>query len=137
MTWIVKYIKESLLFKIGVLDVLWIFVSYLEVIFHNPYTPYYWWNYFDMIATNGRHTNETLCTTLHIVLMIIIVLSVLHFLTVKKHGVIDFYIVAMSFIIIITCASLITVHEDVCMYVGMFLEILYLCGLASELSIER
>lgn len=135
-----KYMKESLLFKIGVLNVLWITVSYLEVIFHNPFTPYYWWNYFDLIArgaTSERHAHETLCTLLHVALMIIIIVSVLYFLMVKKNGMIDLYVISMAVIIIITCASLITTHEDVCMYVGMFIEILYLYGLASELSIER
>ena len=71
-SWIMKYMKESLLFKIVVLNVLWITVSYLEVIFHNPFTPYYWWNYFDLIArgvTSERHAHETLCTLLHVVFL--------------------------------------------------------------------
>lgn len=140
MNWIMEYIKRSLLVKIGFINILWIFLSYLEVIFHNPYTEYKWWNYFDLIAMGtiqDRYEHDILCGLTHIILGLIIIVTILYFLTCKRKGVIDIYVILMSAVLIGTCMSLITVKDDLCTFAGMIIEILYLCGLASELSIER
>lgn len=138
--WIVKYIEQSLLFKINLLNLIWIFVSFLDILFHDPYAGSHIWNYFDLIGRgieSKGHTNETLCVGLHIVLGITILLSVLYFISIEYKGLIDFYVIMMSIIMLMTIVSLITQHEDICMYCGMILVMLYLFGLASELSIER
>lgn len=140
MKWIMEYIKRSLLVKIGFVNIVWIFLSYLEVIFHSPYSKYKCWNYFDLIAMGSvldQYDHTILCGLAHIVLALIIIVSVLYFLTCKRKGVIDIYVVLMSAVLIGTCMSLITVKDDLCTYAGIVIEILYLCGLASELSIER
>lgn len=138
--WVMEYIEQSLLFKLGLLNLLWIFTSILEGFFHNPYTQFHVWNYFDLIGRgieSEKHTNEILCVVLHFVLGIMIILSVLYFLSIKYKGLIDVYVIMMSIIMIMTTISLVTQHEDVCMYCGMVLEMFYLSGLVSELSIDR
>lgn len=138
--WIMRYIKQSLLFKVSLLNLLWIFVSYIEVAFHNPYTRYYVWNYFDLLGRGiekSDYKNESLYTVLIVVFVMLALLTILHFLSIKIKGLIDVYVVAMAGIMLETCFSLITIHNDICMYCGMFLEIVYMAGLASELSIDR
>lgn len=138
--WIMEYITQSLLFKVGLLNLLWVFASLLDIFFHNPRTYFHVWNYFDLIGRgieSERHVNETLCNILHLALVIIIILSIFYFLSIEYKGLIDIYVIMMSIIMIIVAISLITQHEDLCMYFGMFIEMIYLYGLASEISIVR
>lgn len=138
--WIMDYVKKSLLFKLGVLNLIWLFLSFIEVMFHNPYTPYTVFNYFDLIARSlegERHTSEVLCTVLHVYYGLLLIASTLFFMLIKKKGLIDVYVFMMSVIILVITLSLITAHTNICMYAGLVLELLYTMGLCTEMSIDR
>lgn len=138
--WVMRYVKKSFLFQLGVIVLLWIFLSWVEVSFHNPFSDYSKLNYFDLIAKSiegNKHTNESFCTFTHVLLGILIVISGLHFFTLKNNGLIDLYVFMMSMITLMVTMSLVTTHNDLNMWIGFLLELLYGTGLSNEMSIER
>lgn len=138
--WIMNYIKESLLFQVGVIHLLWILLSILDTVFHSPSTGYYVWNYFVLVdrkIEGDAYKNDTLCMVLYIVLVMLIVLSIIHFLGIRNMGLIDLYVILMSIIMFITCFELLNCHETLCMFVALFIEVLYMVGLGNEITLDR
>lgn len=138
--WVMNYMKESLLFQIGMIHLLWVALSILDTIFHNPSTDYYVWNYFVLIERKVEgieYKNQSLCEILYIVLIMVIVFFILHFIGIRNKGLIDLYVVLMSIIMFITIFQLLNCHETTCMFVAMVIELLYMVGLGTEISIDR
>lgn len=138
--WVITYIEESFLFKIGVIHLFWVAISFLDTIFHDASTGYYAWNYFMLLERkiDGiEYKNQVLCEVGYILLMIIITFAILYFLGVRNKGLVDLYVAAMSIIMFMTAFELLNCHETMCMFVAISIEILYMVGLGAEISIDR
>lgn len=135
---VIETIKHCNLLKSGCICMIWILVSFLEVMIRDPYryTPVQW-NYFRLI-TEGleghRHHDETFCNMVHGVFVFLTLITIILYLTKAYNSIFRLYLVSISIIILTVIVSFITVHDDVCMYIGFGLEIIYGMGLADELN---
>lgn len=141
--WIMKYIKQSLLFKLGILNVLWITYSYIEEIFHEPFRGYSFWNYFVLIENGKMHT-DVIDTSIHdlavsgIIIMILFTLIVVCAIFTSKSKIqwTDLFLFAFMIIFIIECIVLVNVQNKICDYVSVILEILMVASAGTEMSIN-
>lgn len=135
---VIIYIKKCNLLKFGCACMVWILSSFVEVMIQNPYqhTPSKW-NYFRII-TEGleghRHHDETFCMMVHGVFVFLIIITIILYLIKTYKTIFRIYLISISIIIMTIIVSLIIVHDNVCMYIGFGLEIIYGIGIADELN---
>ena len=140
--WIMEYIKQSLLFKLGFLNTIWITYSYLEEFFHKPFQEYTMWNYFVLVEYGKSHIDKIDATIQKMVIGGIFIMTFLLFILIcatldsRRILWIDIFLFLFMTIFVIECILLVSTQNKICTYICIGIELLYFVGVGSEINIE-
>lgn len=139
MIGVIKSIKNSSILKMGLICLLWIVLSVIDTLICNFWDlPFPLWNYFKILQKGyerSLHRNVEVCIIAHAMLVILFIMTIVFLVSSKRDLIVTFYLLLISLMIIIVITSFLMIHEDVSMFIGLSIEVVYGCCLSDEFNL--